>query len=153
MFIQQHRGLCERGMHRHPPLTCLLHASYMPLTRASDTPLPRLLHASYTLTRLLHASYKPLTRLLHASYKPLTRLLHASYTLTPLLQASYTLLHASYTPLTLLLHASYTLYTPLTRLLHRNGLPSSSGAPPLRAIGTKVRILTQPHLLVQKYKF
>ena len=33
MFIQQHRGLCERGMHRHPPLTCLLHASYMPLTR------------------------------------------------------------------------------------------------------------------------
>jgi hypothetical protein len=79
-----------------------------------------LLHASYTpLTRLVHASYTPLTRLLHASYTPLTRLLHASSRSGD----GCKLLRSSYTPRTCLLHASY---TPLTRLSHASYMAGNS---------------------------
>ncbi len=57
--------------------SCLLHASYTPLTRLSYTPLKSLLHAS-----LRSADDRKLLRsscLLHVTYTPLTRLSHASY--------------------------------------------------------------------------
>ena len=66
------------------------------------------------LTRLLHASYKPLTRLSHVSYTPITgaaggcgsgcRAIHV--------------LHTSCTP----------LYTPLTRHLHASYTPRTGGS-------------------------